>query len=169
MKPLIALIFAACLPLAGWATETIAADGADTEMIAPDAMMEDEALPEGLLAYDAIDVDLDEFLWLKRPIVVLANTPADPNFERQIRYIEERAEEMLERDVVLIVDTDPAAGSAVRQRLRPRGFMLAIIDKDGEIKQRRPSPRSGREILQTIDKFPSRREEFLEQRPAGRN
>jgi hypothetical protein len=47
--------------------------------------------------------------------------------------------------------------------------MLAIIDKDGEVKVRRPSPRDGREIVQAIDKFPLRREEILEQMPSGRN
>lgn len=124
--------------------------------------------PLGMPIYDAAEISLDDFLWTHRLLVVLADSRADPAFDRQIRFILEREQAMIDRDVVLITDSDPAARSQARTRLRPRGFMLAIIDKDGEIKQRRPSARDGREIIQTIDKFPSRREEFLEQNPSGR-
>lgn len=139
------------------------------EVIAEEALVDEDDALEGLVTYEAAEVQLDQFLWLKRPIVIIANTPADPSFARQVAYIEEVAEQMIERDVVVILDTDPTAETDARQRLRPRGFMLAIVGKDGEIKWRRPSPRSGREIVQTIDKFPLRREEMLEQLPSGRN
>jgi hypothetical protein len=43
-----------------------------------------------------------------------------------------------------------------------------ILDKDGEAKLRKPLPWSVREISRAIDKFPIRREELLEQYPAGR-
>jgi hypothetical protein len=138
-------------------------------IVAEEALTAEEDAVEGLLTYLATEVDLDEFLWLKRPIVIFANTPADPAFMQQVRYIEERAEEFVMRDVVVVIDTDPAAQSQARQRLRPRGFMLAIIGKDGEVKQRRPAPRSGRELMAVIDRFPLRRQEILEQLPAGRD
>lgn len=128
-----------------------------------------EDAPAGLPQYDAADVLLADFLWTKRLLVVLADSPNDPAFDRQVRFILDREDAMIERDVVLITDADPAARSDARTRLRPRGFMLAIIDKDGEVKVRRPSPRDGREIVQAIDKFPLRREEILEQMPSGRN
>jgi hypothetical protein len=64
------------------------------------------------------------------------------------------------RDVVIITDTDPAARSAVRTQLRPRGFMLAVIDKDGQVKQRKPLPWSVREISRAIDKMPTRQQEI---------
>ncbi len=73
-----------------------------------------------------------------------------------------------ERDVVVIVDTDPEARTPVRQRLRPRGFSLVLMDKDGEVKMRKPQPWSVREITRAIDRFPLRRQEMLEQRPSGR-
>ena len=123
----------------------------------------------GLLILDATEADLDSFLWQLRPILLFANTPADPAYEQQLRVILERSEEFADRDVVLIVDTDPASASDARQRLRPRGFMLAIIDKDGEVKQRRPSPRSARELMAVIDRFPLRRQEMLDRRPSGRD
>ncbi len=134
---------------------------------APEAEVEDVA--EGLQYLDGADVDPDSFLWTKRLLVVLANTPADPAFEQQLRNIREREDEFVQRDVVVIIDSDPAARSIIRQRLRPRGFMLAIIDKDGEVKQRRPAPRTAREIMAVIDRFPLRRQEILDQMPSGRD
>jgi len=150
------------------ATEGITPAPEGEEVIAEDAITDENAV-EGLLTYDASEVDLDDFLWVKRLIVIFANTPADPLFEQQRREIAERADEMASRDVVVVIDTDPNARSQARTRLRPRGFMLAIIDKDGEVKQRRPAPRTGRELIAVIDRFPSRRQEMLEQRPSGRD
>ena len=40
-----------------------------------------------------------------------------------------RPEGLIDRDVVVIADTDPAARSAIRTKLRPRGFMLVLIAK----------------------------------------
>lgn len=127
-----------------------------------------EAEPEGLRILDAAEVDPDDFLWEWRLLVVMADTPNDPAFVQQMRDIEARPGDLLERDVVVVVDTSRTSGSLLRQRLRPRGFMLAIIDKDGEVKQRRPAPRAVREINAVIDRFPLRRQEMLERRP-GRN
>jgi hypothetical protein len=56
----------------------------------------------------------------------------------------------------------------VRPRLRPRGFSLVLMDKDGEVKRRNPAPWGVREITHAIDRFPLRRQEMLERRPAGR-
>lgn len=38
--------------------------------------------------------------------------------------------------------------------------MLAIIDKDGGVKQRKPLPWSVREISRAIDKMPTRQQEI---------
>ena len=76
------------------------------------------------MIFEASEVDIDEFRWIARPVVVFADTPADPAFERQMELIEERIGELVRRDVVVVVDTDPAAESELRLQLRPRGFML---------------------------------------------
>ncbi|HHX90140.1 MAG TPA: DUF4174 domain-containing protein [Paracoccus sp.] len=128
----------------------------------------EEVAPEGLRILDAAQVDPAEFLWQWRIVAVMADTPNDPAFIHQMREIDARAGDLLERDVVVVIDTDRASESRLRQRLRPRGFMLAIIDKDGEIKQRRPAPRDVRELNAVIDRFPLRRQEMMERRPAGR-
>ncbi|MEO1556355.1 MAG: DUF4174 domain-containing protein, partial [Pseudomonadota bacterium] len=53
--------------------------------------------------------DLSQFVWEKRPVIVFADSPADPNFGQQIEFLEARAEELLDRDVVVLTDTDPSA------------------------------------------------------------
>ena len=106
------------------------------------------------------EINLDDFLWLNRPIVVLADSPDDPRFLEQLRLLEERLPDLKERDVVVITDTDPSQQTDLRQALRPRGFMLVLIGKDGGIKLRKPSPWSVREISRVIDKMPMRRQEI---------
>lgn len=110
--------------------------------------------------FDASEVDLEDFRWIARPIVVFGESPFDPTFQRQMDLILDRVDELAERDVVLITDTDPAALSAIRERLRPRSFMLALIGKDGEIKLRKPAPWDVRELSRSIDKMPLRLQEM---------
>ena len=109
---------------------------------------------------DGADTTLDDWLWIRRPVVVFADSPADPRFVEQIGLLTQRMDALAERDVVVIADSDPAARSAVRQALRPRGFMLVIIAKDGTIVARKPAPWDVREISRSIDKLPLRQQEI---------
>lgn len=109
---------------------------------------------------EAIDTNLSDFLWTARPIVVFADTPADPRFAEQMELLAERLEPLAERDVVIITDTDPEARSDIRRQLRPRGFAVVVIAKDGSVGLRRPSPRDVREIIRAIDNFALRQEEL---------
>lgn len=154
MIRLIPLVFAAFLPFAA-----LAQDAAATQEPAP-------ASPIGPIPADG--VMLADFLWLKRPLVIFADTPADPAFHRQMQMLAERPDMLEERDVIIITDTDPANPSDMRIRLRPRGFVMVLVDKNGKVILSRPTPRSVREISAAIDKTPLRREELLELRPAGR-
>lgn len=113
----------------------------------------------------ASDADPASFIWQKRPVLVFADSPEDPNFIRQLELLARDPAALEERDVVVITDSDPAAKSAYRTKLRPRGFSLVILDKDGEPELRKPLPWDVREITRAIDKFPLRRQEMLEQRP----
>lgn len=108
----------------------------------------------------AVDVELDDFLWVARPVVVFADTEADPAFQEQISYLAARMDALAERDVVVLTDTDPAAMSDIRRQLRPRGFMMAILGKDGGVKLRKPFPWDVRELTRTIDKMPLRQQEI---------
>ena len=66
--------------------------------------------------------------------------------------------------MVVLTDTDPGAKSALRKKLRPRGFMLVLVGKDGGVKLRKPHPWTVRELSRTIDKFPERLREVEERR-----
>ena len=106
------------------------------------------------------EINLNDFLWINRPIVVLADSPGDPRFVEQMRLLREQLPDLKDRDVVVITDTEPSQKTDLRQKLRPRGFMLVLIGKDGGIKLRKPSPWNVREISRIIDKMPMRRQEM---------
>ena len=111
-----------------------------------------------------VEANLSDFLWEKRPIVVFADTDRDPAFIRQLELLEARSEALAERDVVILTDTDPDAMSELREKLRPRGFMLVLIGKDGGVKLRKPFPWSVRELSRAIDKMPLRQQELRDRR-----
>lgn len=116
----------------------------------------------------ATEADEEALRYSRRPVIVFADSPDDPSFTRQIELLERYLHELALRDVILITDTDPAARSALRQRLRPRGFSLVIMDKDWGSAIRKPLPWDGREVVNAIDKMPITRAEALEKNPAGR-
>ena len=120
------------------------------------------AAPEEPL--DAAGVDLDAFRWLARPVVVFADSPNDPAFADQMALLADRVDELVSRDVVVIYDTDPGTPSDARLRLRPRGFMLALVGKDGQLKLRKPQAWDVRELSRSIDKMPMRQREIEERR-----
>ena len=115
---------------------------------------------DNALILKGAEINLNDFLWINRPIVVLADRPGDPRFVEQMRLLRERLPDLKDRDVVVITDTEPSQKTDLRQKLRPRGFMLVLIGKDGGIKLRKPSPWNVREISRIIDKMPMRRQEM---------
>jgi len=106
------------------------------------------------------DTDLSSYQWTHRPIVVFANSPEDVNYTRQIKMLESGLNRLLVRDVVVLTDTNPSEVSPLRELLRPRGFALLLIGKDGQVKLRKPFPWSVRELSRAIDKMPMRRQEL---------
>ncbi|MBW6416683.1 DUF4174 domain-containing protein [Celeribacter sp. PS-C1] len=129
---------------------------------AQDALPETEAVPEEPtpLIQNAGDTELSEFKWAARVLVVFADSPLDPSYSDQIALLEDRPDALLERDVVVLTDTDPAARSPIRTALRPRGFALVVVDKDGRVMLRKPAPWNVREITRAIDKTPLRQQEL---------
>lgn len=122
----------------------------------------------GVAADDIIlpgkSVTLEDFIWLKRPLVVFADSPNDPRYIQQMEFITDRLDVLADRDVVVLTDTDPRGDSALRTKLRPRGFMLTLIGKDGSVYLRKPAPWSVREISRVIDKMPLRQQEIRDRR-----
>lgn len=131
------------------------------------AAAEGEVTSADALFFEGEVEDLSQFVWEKRPVIVFADSPADPNFGQQIEFLEARAEELLDRDVVVLTDTDPSADSALRTKLRPRGFMLVLIGKDGGVKLRKPFPWDVRQLMRAIDSMPMRQREIRERRGDG--
>ena len=145
-------------------------------MLAGTALATDSTVPDPLEAwqadksvvFDAGEIDLETFKWTARPVVIFADSENDPAFQRQLELLAARADELIERDVVLITDTNPTARSALRTKLRPRGFMLTLIGKDGGVKLRKPFPWDVRELTRQIDKMPIRRQEIIDAKAAAR-
>ena len=142
------------------ATAAVAADDTPPgEVSVPEAWASDPAR-----RFEASEVDPEELIWLARPVVIFADSPRDPAFVEQLEELADGTGELISRDVIVITDTDPAARSDLRQRLRPRGFMMVLIGKDGEVELRKPQPWTVRELSRSIDKMPLRRRELREGR-----
>ncbi len=141
MKRLIAFVFIAMGAFPAWADDTTLA-------------------PVDELFATADAEDLAQFVWTNRPIVVFADSPADPRYVEQVALLRARAADLLEYDVVVLLDTDPAAASPLRKKLRPRGYMMAIIDKNGDVLLRKPFPWDVRSITRSLDKTPLRQQEL---------
>ena len=109
-------------------------------IIGAPTLANDDDTPVQLVPLEGVDVDLNDFLWVARPLVVFADSPNDPRFIKQMELLAERPEELAVRDVVVITDTDRDEMSDIRRSLRPRGFMLALIGKDGKVFLRKPAP-----------------------------
>lgn len=139
----------------------LAALGVAGPAVAQDGLSLDEIIMPGESA------DLEDFAWIKRPLVVFADSPADPRYVQQMEYITDRLEDLDARDVVVLTDTQKGERTALREKLHPRGFMLVLIGKDGTIYLRKPLPWSVREISRVIDKLPMRQQEVRDRGGEG--
>lgn len=115
-------------------------------------------------AGEAPTTSLEEYRWTARPLVVFADSDADPRVVRQLDMLKAGQDALDARDVVIIIDTDPAAKSEFRQTLRPHGFRFVLIDKDGKIVYRKPEPVPVRDLIRLIDRLPSRKDDIAAQR-----
>ena len=162
MQQVLVIVFTVFLASSALAQDSgTAADAISTAPSAePAAPMAEDPAPAALIPLNAAEVSLEDFLWIKRPVVVFADTPADPRFREQMDLLAARPAELLDRDVVVIYDTDPKQKSDIRRKLRPRGFMLTLIGKDGGVVLRKPFPWDVRELSRSIDKLPLRQQEL---------
>ncbi|MEL7463708.1 MAG: DUF4174 domain-containing protein [Pseudomonadota bacterium] len=108
----------------------------------------------------AEDDPLAQYKWEARPVIVFADSDKDPRFQKQVSALAARSDDMAERDVVILLDTDPDADSALRRKFRPRDFQILLLGKDGQIKLRRPHPITAEDLNRQIDRMPMRRREM---------
>ena len=145
--------FGTALPALFLAASTAFAAGSEESVLA-----QWEATPEQV--FDASDIEIGDFMWSARPVVVFADSPLDPAFQTMMDNLSAEIEEVIERDIVIITDTNPSEPSELRRNLRPRGFQFVLIGKDGGVKLRKPFPWDMRELSRTIDKMPMRQREI---------
>jgi hypothetical protein len=159
---LLLLALLAPLPLLAQGAPASTTSTAGTTTAAEEAPVDPVAAWEAdrTVILDAAEADLEAFEYVARPLVVFADSPRQPQFVEQLRLIEAAVGDLAERDVVVIVDTDPEARSEVRRALRPRGFGLVLVDKDGRVTLRQPAPTAVREVTRAIDRTPIRQEEL---------
>jgi hypothetical protein len=113
------------------------------------------------------EVDLDDLQWQLRAVVVFGEGENDPLFIEQMDLITSQIDDLVERDVIVIADTDSDTLSDLRRKLRPRAFMMVLIDKAGQVELRKPAPWNVREISRSIDKMPLRQQEMSDRRTGG--
>ena len=161
----LALVFAALPALFAQAQEIVATgptSGVEVESDASPLTVIERWQADPATIFDAEGIDLAELRYIARPLVVFADSPFDPLFTEQMSLIESEIGNLVARDVIVITDTDPAARSPLRLELRPRGFALVLISKEGRVNQRKPAPWAVREIGRAIDKMPLRQQEIRE-------
>jgi len=133
--------------------------------LSEDASVIDRWIEDPAQVFEAGEIDLAELRFIARPVIVFADSPADPLFIEQLELLLDRPAGLIARDVILIIDTDPAARTGARAELRPRGFTLVLIGKDGRVAQRKPAPFDVRALERAIDKMPLRQQEIRDHAP----
>ncbi len=106
--------------------------------------------------------DLDAYRWKKRPVLIFAPSPDDPAFVEQSALLHAAREELLERDVVVLIDTAPHEDGALRRGLGVLGFEVLLVGKDGGVKLRVQKPITAEELSAEIDAMPMRRREMTD-------
>ena len=104
------------------------------------------------ITYVEPKTEIRNLIWEKRPVLVFSNSHLDPNLRQQIKMFASDPNALLSRDVQVFVDDTSEPKSNLRKRFRPKGFLIILIGKDGQIKLRKNTPWSAREITRVIDK-----------------
>lgn len=118
-------------------------------LIIPSAYASEDMLE---ITYVETNTDIKDLIWEKRPVLVFSNSHLDPNLKQQIEMFGSDPGALSSRDVKVFVDDKPEPNSNLRKRFRPKGFLIILIGKDGQIKLRKNSPWSARELTRIIDK-----------------
>ena len=128
--------------------------------LASSPMQGSAAMPDLFAALPATVADLDAYRWENRPVLIFAASADDPDYRTQRDALEGAAEGLRDRAIVVLSDTRPGDGGALRRRLGPRGFELLLFGKDGGLKLRETRPVSAEALFATIDAMPMRRREM---------
>ena len=115
-------------------------------------------IPAGAVPAD--EAQLRQFRWEARPLLVFAPSVEDPRLAAQMTAFRDAAEDLADRDMPVLVDTDPAAESALRRGIGPEDAVVVLIGKDGGVKYRGAAPVPVSELLDLVDGMPMRQSEI---------
>ena len=104
--------------------------------------------------------DLSDYRWEARPVLIFAPDPEHPDFKDQVAELREARAGLVDRDMVVLVDTDPFSRGRLRSALAVDGFEILLVGKDGSVKLREDRPLTARSLFETIDRMPMRRREM---------
>ena len=104
--------------------------------------------------------DLAQYRWTHRPVLIFANSETEPAYVEQRAALEAAVDGLVERDIVVLSDTDPAGQGPLRRLFGAEGFEVLLIGKDGEVKLRQAEPLSVDALFVVIDAMPMRRQEM---------
>lgn len=117
-----------------------------------------QAAEDGLFRLLAPETaNLAPYQWHNRPLVIFAPSDKDPHYVQQIAMLQKAQADLAERDIIVLSDTSPAANGHLRAQLKPKGFEVVLVGKDGGMKLREQRPISTEALLSTIDRMPMRK------------
>lgn len=102
---------------------------------------------------------LNQYQWHYRPVVIFAPSETEANYVQQMAMLKKTEAELADRDIIVLSDTAPATQGQLRAQLKPQGFEVVLIGKDGGMKLRQQTPVSSAVLLSTIDSMPMRKAE----------
>jgi hypothetical protein len=125
-------------------------------------------LASGLLmgAAGAASDPLARLVWKTRPVVVVADRPDDGSFKRQMAILDAHRHALTGYDITVVPATGPAAGLRRKLGLPAQGFAVALVGKDGGVKETWSQPVEPGRIFALIDKMPMRQDEVQRRRGA---
>ncbi len=116
-----------------------------------------------LLASAAVPAHADvltPFLDVARPVVVLADTPIDPRLTKQIEVLDAKTRALADYEITVVSVTARDARLRKKLGVPPTGFAVALVGKDGSVKETWREPVDPARIFALIDRMPMRRNEM---------
>ena len=110
-----------------------------------------------------------QFIWNKRVIILLADSPDNENFISQMNIFGSQENEMAERDLILISNHSQKIPIPERNLLYENyvlpgsNFTIVLLGKDGGVKLKRIEPVPADELYALIDSMPMRKRELKDQ------
>lgn len=118
-------------------------------------------------------MDLKQYQWKNRLLLVFAPSPEDAHYQEQLELLS-NDDELAERDLIVfhIFDGDSGFAGEVRLseedvvqlqekfKVETRAFTIILMGKDGTEKQRWTQPIKSQDLFALIDDMPMRQQEM---------